>query len=227
MYIVGGLLLLALIFGPQIWVRVVKAWYGAENANIPGTGGELAVHLLNRFDISDVEVETTTRGNHYDPNDRKVRLTADIHDKRSLTAIAIAAHEVAPAIQHHRGEIGVGQREVWVAVADRWARRSASALMLAPIAGLLLRHPVPVSVMVLVGLSGMIARMFVHVRTLPVEWDASFAKAMPILVEGDYISPAAVPATRRILRAAALTYVAAALADILNLARWAALLLRR
>ena len=67
----------------------------------------------------------------------------------------------------------------------------------------------------------------VHAVTLPIEFDASFAKALPVLREGSYVSKSDEDAVSRILRAAALTYVSAALADILNLGRWIAILLRR
>jgi Zn-dependent membrane protease YugP len=66
----------------------------------------------------------------------------------------------------------------------------------------------------------------VHLVTLPVEIDASFGKALPVLTEGNYIQPQDEAAVRRILRAAALTYVAGSLASLLNLARWLAFLRR-
>jgi Zn-dependent membrane protease YugP len=69
--------------------------------------------------------------------------------------------------------------------------------------------------------------MLLHLVTLPTEWDASFGKALPILKQGNYIAQQQEFVVKRILRAAALTYVAAALADAFNLFRWAALLLRR
>ena len=69
--------------------------------------------------------------------------------------------------------------------------------------------------------------MMVHAVTLPIEFDASFSKALPILREGNYVSQSDEKAASRILKAAALTYVAAALADILNLSRWIVILLRR
>jgi Zn-dependent membrane protease YugP len=76
-------------------------------------------------------------------------------------------------------------------------------------------------------LFGLLLRMLLHLVTLPTEWDASFGKAMPILRQGNYIPRDQECAVKRILRAAALTYVAAALADAFNLFRWAAILLRR
>jgi Zn-dependent membrane protease YugP len=59
-----------------------------------------------------------------------------------------------------------------------------------------------------------------HMITLPVELDASFAKALPVLTRGRYLGPADMPAARSVLTAAAWTYVAAALATLLNVARW-------
>ena len=85
----------------------------------------------------------------------------------------------------------------------------------------------PFSLLLLLGLSGFIARMMVHAVTLPIEYDASFSKALPLLREGNYVSQSDEKAVSLILRAAALTYVSAALADILNLGRWIVLLLRR
>ena len=81
--------------------------------------------------------------------------------------------------------------------------------------------------MLLLGLSGFIARMMVHAVTLPIEFDASFSKALPLLRGGNYVPQSYEKAVSRILRAAALTYVSAALADILNLGRWILILLRR
>jgi Zn-dependent membrane protease YugP len=85
----------------------------------------------------------------------------------------------------------------------------------------------PFSVLLFLGLSGFVARMMIHAVTLPIEFDASFSKALPILREGNYISQPSEKAVNRILNAAALTYVSAALADILNLGRWLVILSRR
>ena len=81
--------------------------------------------------------------------------------------------------------------------------------------------------MVILGLSGFIARMLVHAVTLPIEFDASFSNALTLLRKGKYVSQSNEKAVSRILRAAALTYVSAAMADILNLSRWIIILSRR
>lgn len=218
--------MLALVFGPNLWVRWVMRRYAEDLAGMPGTGGELAQHLIKEFNLDGVTAEVTTVGDHYDPAERKVRLSEENYQGRSLTAIAIAAHEVGHAIQHARGDKRLLLRTSLVKFADRAARLSAAAIWLAPIIGLLTRHPVPVSVMVGIGLAGLFGRMLLHMVTLPLEWDASFGKALPILAEGNYLPVSNRAPVVRILRAAALTYVAAALADVLNLARWVVLLRR-
>ncbi|NCF33754.1 MAG: peptidase [Proteobacteria bacterium] len=220
------LLVLVLVFGPTLWVRWVMNRYAQDIDNMPGTGGELAKHLVKQLKLDGVEVEVTEIGDHYDPTERKVRLSEQNYQGRSLTAVAIAAHEVGHAVQHHQGDKRLLARTALVRVADRLARISAAAIWLAPIIGLLTRHPVPFSALVVLGLAGLLGRMLLHLVTLPLEWDASFGKALPILDAGNYLSKQQQRPVSSILRAAALTYVAAALADVLNLARWAVLLRR-
>ena len=224
---IGLLILLALIFGPSLWVKFVMKRYSKEKPEMPGTGGELAKHLIERFTLKDVKVEVTELGDHYDPVEKKVRLLREHYESKSLTAVAIAAHEVGHAIQDQQGDKRLSTRTKMIPVADKVARWSAAIISLSPVIGIITRHPMPFSLVILLGLSGFIARMMVHAVTLPIEFDASFAKALPVLREGSYVSKSDEDAVSRILRAAALTYVSAALADILNLGRWIAILLRR
>ena len=224
---IGLLILLALIFGPSLWVKFVMKRYSKDKPEMPGSGGELAEHLIERFSLKDVKVEVTELGDHYDPVEKKVRLLREHYESKSLTAIAIAAHEVGHAIQDQQGDKRLATRTKMIPVADKVARWSAAIISLSPVIGIITRHPMPFSLVLLLGLSGFIARMMVHAVTLPIEFDASFSKALPVLREGNYVSKSDELAVSRILRAAALTYVSAALADILNLGRWIAILLRR
>ncbi|MDH5434601.1 MAG: zinc metallopeptidase, partial [Gammaproteobacteria bacterium] len=84
--------------------------------------------------------------------------------------------------------------------------------------------PHVIGLTLLIGLMTMLISVFMYMAILPEEWDASFNKALPILDQGDYVPKAYLPAIRQILKACALTYVAAALADILRLWRWLVLL---
>ena len=225
--VIGVLIVIALIFGPSLWVKFVMRRYSSEKPEMPGTGGELAQHLIERFSLNDVKVEVTELGDHYDPIEKKVRLSKENYESKSLTAIAIAAHEVGHAIQDQQGDRRLAIRTKMVPIIDKVARLSAVIISLSPIIGIITRHPMPFSLLLLLGLSGFIARMMVHAVTLPIEFDASFSKALPLLREGEYISQSNEKAVGHVLRAAALTYVSAALADILNLGRWIVILLRR
>ena len=224
---IGTLIILAVIFGPSLWVKLVMKKYSSEKSEIPGTGGELAKHLIDRFSLKDVTVEITELGDHYDPIEKKVRLLREHFESKSLTAIAIAAHEVGHAIQDQQGDKRLATRTKMIPVVDKVARLSAIIISLSPVIGIITRHPMPFSLLLLLGLSGFIARMMVHAVTLPIEFDASFSKALPLLREGKYVSQSNEKAVTQILRAASLTYVSAALADILNLGRWIVLLSRR
>ena len=226
-YAVGVLIVLALIFGPSLWVKMVMSKYSSEKPEMPGTGGELAKHLIERFSLKDVKVEVTELGDHYDPIEKKVRLLQEHYESKSLTAIAIAAHEVGHAIQDQQGDKRLAIRTKMVPIVDKVARLSVAFIYLSPVIGIITRHPMPFSLLLFLGLSGFIARMMVHAVTLPIEFDASFSKALPLLREGKYVSEPNEKAVSDILRAAALTYVSAALADILNLGRWIVILLRR
>ena len=226
-FVVGVLIVLALIFGPSLWVKLVMKRYSSEKPEIPGTGGELANHLIERFSLKDVKVEVTELGDHYDPIEKKVRLLREHYESKSLTAVAIAAHEVGHAIQDHQGDKRLATRTKMIPVVDKVARWSVAIIYLSPVIGIITRHPMPFSLLLLLGLSGFIARMMVHAVTLPIEYDASFSKALPLLREGNYVSQSDEKAVSLILKAAALTYVSAALADILNIGRWIVLLLRR
>ena len=223
----GTFIVLALIFGPSLWVKLVMWRYSSEKPEMPGTGGELAKHLVERFSLKDVDVEVTEQGDHYDPIEKKVRLSQEHYESKSLTAIAIAAHEVGHAIQDQQGDKRLATRTKMVPIVDKVARWSVATIYLSPIIGIITRHPMPFSLLLILGLSGFIARMIIHALTLPIEFDASFSKALPLLREGNYVSQSNEKAVNSILRAAALTYVSAALADILNLSRWIVILSRR
>jgi len=218
--ILGFLLLLGAIFGPQFWIRHVMKKHAVARPDFPGTGGELARHLLDSFGMGDVGVEITDRGDHYDPEALTVRLLRGHHDGASITAIAVATHEVGHAIQHHRGETLLKLRGTLVrftAVTDRFA---SIFFFAAPVLAIFARTPVAFFGLIAIGIGLLAVRVIVHLVTLPVELDASFGKALPILREGGYITEADLPAARSVLKAAAFTYVAGALMSLLNLAQW-------
>jgi Zn-dependent membrane protease YugP len=219
------LLLLALVLLPGLWVRRVMRRHAGHRPDFRGDGAAFARHLLDEHGMPEVGVELTERGDHYDPTARMVRLSPENHAGRSLTAITVAAHEVGHAIQHHQGVGGLSTRTQLVGWAIR-AERLGGGLMLAiPLLLILTRMPASGGLLFLGGALAFGSAALVHLVTLPVEWDASFRRALPILANG-YLDAEDLAAARQILLAAALTYVGASLLSILNVWRWIAVLRR-
>ncbi len=218
--VIGIALLLGVTLLPQYVVRHTIARHGKDRPDLPGTGGELARHLLDRFDLEAVAVERTEIGDHYDPDAKVVRLLEQHHDGRSLSAVAVAAHEVSHALQDAGGERLLVWRQRLAKLASATDRIASVFFIAAPFLAILARTPLAFAALVAIGLALLSVRVIVNLITLPVELDASFKKALPILEEGKYLDEADMPAAKSVLRAAAFTYVASALVSLVNLARW-------
>lgn len=216
---------IAVIFGPHIWAKRTLQMYSDHRDEIPGTGGELAQHLLDRLRIKSIRVEEADMGDHYDPVEKVVRLTPDVLNGKSLTAIVVAAHEVGHAIQDHLSYRPLHVRTKLVALSHT-AEKAGSAILIAlPFIATLTLAPVVGALMLFAGIATLSIPVLIHLITLPVEFDASFRRALPILAAG-YVPHSELRAARRILTACALTYVAASLATLLNFWRWISILRR-
>ncbi len=228
LYLVLGVVLLAVIVAPQFWVKSVMRRYNRPRDDIKGTGGEFAAHLLQRLGMQDdVSVEMTDQGDHYDPSDKTVRLSSSFYDQRSVAAMVIAAHEVGHAVQDHQNHPLFQQRQRVITAAQVFQTVAPVALAIAPVLLLLTKSPMLSGLMFLLALGSVAINTLAHLITLPVELDASFGKAMPLLEKGHYFSdPRDYHAARRLLRAAAMTYVAQSLFNLLNVAYWLRLLRR-
>jgi Zn-dependent membrane protease YugP len=222
--LLGGLVLLGLLFGPLWWVQRTLRHHGADRPDLPGTGAELARLLLDAGGLGHVAVELTDAGDHYDPDGPAVRLLPQHHDGRSVAAAAVAAHEVAHALQHARGERAFTARLALVRKLSVVERVASAILFLAPVVFALVHAPVLFVVQIAVGILLLASRILVHAVTLPVELDASFGKALPVLEQGRYLAGPDLASARSVLNAAAWTYVAAALATLLDVVRWFRLL---
>ena len=228
MYLVIILIISIIVFfGPQLWANMIMKRYSQRIDSFPGTGGELAHHLLDKLEMNEFRVESTANeADHYDPVNKTVRLAGNIHDGKSMTAIVVSAHEVGHAIQH-RTRYKPFMIRWHLARFITYSEKFASmVLVVFPFAALLTRSPAVGMVMFLVGVCTLLLPVIFHLVTLPVEWDASFNRALPILVAGNYIPESGIPVARNILRAAALTYLSASLASVFNFYRWIAILRR-
>lgn len=219
LYLIIAVLALALIFGPQAWVRSEMARHASDRPDLPGTGGELARHLLDRFQLGAVKVETVADGDHYDPVARVVRLSTANHDGRSITAVAVAAHEVGHAIQHAQGSALFEGRTALARFLMVFDKIAMAVLITAPLVMAVTHVPALGLMQAGIAIAMLGVGLVVHLVTLPLEFDASFGKALPILTTDGYLHANDVPAARGVLRAAAFTYVAGALIGLLNFLR--------
>lgn len=220
------ILIIVIIYVPQWWANRILTKYNQHREDFPGTGGELARHLLDRLNLATVTVQVTELGDHYDPLEKVVRLSQNNWAGKSLTAVVTAAHEVGHAVQDQIGYQPLQQRTKLVKLAQVAEKIGAGLMVMIPIVALVVRIPAASILVFLGGLASLGTAVLVHLVTLPVEWDASFRRALPLLAKGQYISVKDQRAARLILTACALTYVAASLSSLLNLWRWLAILKR-
>jgi len=225
-YIVLIGLLLLLSYLPQLWIRRVMKQNSQEIPELQGTGGELAVHLIERFGLQGIKVEETAENqDHFDPEAQTVRLSPSNFHGKSLKAVAVAAHEVGHAMQFYRKEEIFKLRAKYIPQALKMRQLGVYVLWASPVLALVLRTPLAMALPVIISIIMQIIAAMTYLVVLPEEWDASFGKALPILKEG-YVPEQYMPQVESVLKAAAFTYFAAALSSMLNLGYFM-LLLRR
>jgi Zn-dependent membrane protease YugP len=221
------LLLFAVVLGPGLWVRSVMNKYSQPADRYRFTGRELARRLLDELGMSHVGVEQTqAAGDHYDPVSRCVRLSPDHYGGRSLTAVTVAAHEVGHAIQHEKRFGPLTWRTQLVGLVRPLEQLGAGLMIASPLIAAVSRSPSVMGLALLGGMLTLLLGVLVHGFTLPTEFDASFGRALPLLEHKQVLHRGDERHARRILTAAALTYVSAALMSLLNVGRWFALLRR-
>ena len=219
-YLLGSLLFIAIITGPGLWARYVLDRYSREAPQFSYTGQQFAQRLIDQFKLKGVKVEKTQPGtDHYDPISKCVRISENYYDKASLTAITVAAHEVGHAIQDYTAHRGLRSRLKLVKIATVAGQLGNGALIAAPILGILSKSPSVAFMVFGLAFLGYFMMVVVHLITLPVEYDASFNRALPILKDAGYLNEKELGKARTILRACALTYVAQSLQSLLQLHR--------
>ncbi|MFO7560345.1 MAG: zinc metallopeptidase [Desulfobacterales bacterium] len=211
--------IIAIIYGPHFWAKQVLNRYNRDEY-FSGNGFDLAKLLLERLNMNNVRVEETTIGDHYDPENKAVRLTRQRCGRKTLTAVVVAAHEVGHAIQDHYQYRPLQTRTIMVRVAVKMEKIGAGIILVVPFVALITRVPLAGVFLFIGGVATLCIPVFIHMMTLPSEFDASFNRALPMLSSGEYIPREDIPAAQKILIACALTYVANALAGLLNVWRW-------
>jgi Predicted Zn-dependent protease len=181
--ILAGILLLVIIFGPSFWTKRVLRKYNYCRNDIPGTGGDFANHLLKQLNLKNFNIKSG-KGNdidHYDPRTKTITLSANYYESNSLTAIVIAAHEIGHAVQDANQSKTLHLRTKLVKVSTQFEKLASLLLVSAPLITLLFKIPLVGASALLMAIAVMGLPILVHLITLPLEYDASFNKAMPIL----------------------------------------------
>jgi len=200
----------------QIKVKSTFNKYAKVSADSGLTGAQVAKKLLDEAGIYDVSIELTqgSLSDHYDPKKKVLRLSPEVYQRASLAALGVAAHETGHAIQHNVGYFPLELRSSFVPVASIGSSLAFPLLII----GVLLSSPS----LAYIGIYAFSAAVLFQIITLPVEFNAS-NRAVAILEGGGYVSRQEVSGARKVLNAAALTYLAAALMAVLNLVRMLAI----
>jgi Zn-dependent membrane protease YugP len=224
-FILLGAVVLGLLAGPTLWVRWMLWRHDSDRPDLRHTGAGFANTLIQTHELRAVTVATTDRGDHYDPLERTIRLSKRNHDRRSITAAATAFHEFGHALQHARGYEPIVMRTrmaKWIVLGER----AASACLIASPA-VAFAAPGIARLMLMLGAFGMLLQVPLQLITLPVEFDASFNRALPLLRKTGELPARDLRAARQVLTACAFTYVASALWSLLSIRRWLRILFRR
>ena len=180
------------------------------------TGREVAERILRANGIYDVSVRPVSGRltDHYDPRDKTVSLSEVIYGSTSVAAIAVAAHECGHAIQDNVGYVPLNLRSAFVPVAN-WGSRLSWPLIFV---GFLLGYGNMSNILIQIGIAMFLLAVIFQIITLPVEFDAS-RRALIELKNNEILLDKEDKSARKVLFAAAMTYVAAAAAGVLQMLR--------
>ena len=196
-------------------VKSTFSQYSGMRNHMGLTGAQAAERVLHGAGIYDVRIERVA-GNltdHYDPRNKVLRLSDATYGQCSVAAVGVAAHECGHAIQHARGYAPLQFRSVLVPVANFGSMNAWPLIVL----GLFINSQSS-ALLINIGILAFSLAVLFQLVTLPVEYNAS-GRAVRILAETGMMQVEEIVATKKVLNAAALTYVASAAAAILQLVR--------
>ena len=209
---------------PMIWLNYIFSKNDKVLVNMPFNGLQFGQMVLNERGLNGVKIEKSLSVDHYDLNEKKVKVSEDRLSRKSLTAISIVCHEIGHAIQHHEKYKPLEQRTNLVKN-TAWITQLGGAILMIGIPTILATGSYSfIKVCLVLAFISLLIGVFVHLITLEVELDASFNRALPIIIEkvpAEYHD-----ACRSILKAAAFTYIIGVIRTFISL-RFIWLLLSR
>lgn len=209
------IILLSISILPVVWINYVFKKNDEILPNMPFNGIEFGNQLIKELELKDVCLEKTLIGDHYDLDQRKVKVGEDRLRKKSLTSISIICHEIGHAIQHAENYTPLITRTKLVKN-TLWINKIAFAVIYIGLPIIFATGYLPlIKVCILLILLSLFIGVVIHLVTLEVELDASFNKAMPIIKKK--IPAVYHDSCRSILRAAAFTYVVGVFKNLISL----------
>lgn len=227
-YMMIGFIGMILVLVPQMLVKGTFKTFSQVGTRRGLTGAQVAQALLAEAGVNDVIVEATEGSltDHYDPTQKVLRLSQEIYNGRSIAASGIAAHEVGHAIQDNRGYMPMKLR-AGIFPAVQLGQFLGPLLLMAGLGLRAVMHMGGFSdIIALAGIALYGSVVLFQIITLPVEFDASF-RAIRALSSGGYLVEDENAGAKKVLAAAALTYVAAALYALIELLYWVWMLFGR
>lgn len=209
---------------PMLWLNYVFNKNDKILINMPFNGQEFGNLILEEKGLNNVLIEETSVGDHYDLNEKKVKILNDRLNKKSLTSISIICHEIGHAIQHQENYKPLKNRTI-IVKSTSWITQIGNSILLIGIPLIFATGATSlIKTSLIIVLISLIIGVFIHIITLDVEFDASFNRAMPIIKEK--IPEEYHNACRSVLLAAAFTYVVGTIRNFISL-RYIWLLLSR
>ena len=193
-------------------VKTTFAKYQRVRSMSGMTGAEAAQRILRQSGIYDVRVERVSGSltDHYDPRSKVLRLSDSVYGSSSVAAVGVAAHECGHAVQHEKGYVPLSIRSALVPVANFGANLAWPVFLM----GLIFS----IGPLLDIGILLFLAAVLFQLVTLPVEFNAS-SRALRLLESNGILYGEEIRDTRKVLSAAALTYVASLAASVLQLLR--------
>ena len=204
------------MFIPSLWVNYILKKYNKILPDMPFTGKELGNKILEEQKLKNVSINPIKQLDHYNPVDKKIHISDDKLNKKSITSIAVVAHEIGHAIQDKENYKPLKLRQSLIERTMVFQRIGSFLLIIGlPSIFAFTKSPFITFIAALVIMGCLTTNVLIHLITLPVEFDASFKRALPILTK--YVPKENMYQCKSVLRAAALTYLAQSIVSIFRL----------
>ena len=204
------------LLAPSLWVNYTLKKYNKFLPDMPFTGKELGDKILQEQDISNVLIKPIKQMDHYNPKEKKIHIGEDKINKKSITSIAVTVHEIGHAIQDKENYKPLKLRQSLMEKTLMFQRLGSFLLIIGlPSIFTLTKSPFITFIAAIIIMGCLSTNVLIHLITLPVEFDASFKRALPILKK--YVPSENLKQCRSVLRAAAFTYLAQSIVSIFRL----------